>query len=182
LSSRGKKVYRRFDDAGDEEEEIDPEDLGLLEHTSDRSKIKPLKTLTRRSIKPTRLFQTEEQKRARELEKEEEALTDIEDKEDEQDGLFAEASQSNTETVYAKPARSLRSTTQAVHLTSDDTGTESTSSKSTNKKGSPFDSWPRVKTGIRSTTATPKGRKRSAAEVGADDIEAGHNELKRAKT
>lgn len=38
-----------------------------------------MRTLTRKSIKPTRLFQTEQQKAAREREKEEEALTDLEE-------------------------------------------------------------------------------------------------------
>ncbi|RMZ80956.1 hypothetical protein DV738_g2360, partial [Chaetothyriales sp. CBS 135597] len=51
---RGKKVYRRFNDAFEEEEEIDDLDLGLLEHTDEASRrTRPLKTLTRKSIKPT---------------------------------------------------------------------------------------------------------------------------------
>ena len=54
------------DDEEDEQEEIDSDDLGLLEH-SPESNVKSLKPLTRRSIKPKRLFQTEAQKKAREV-------------------------------------------------------------------------------------------------------------------
>ena len=168
LLSRGKKVYRRFDDAEDEEEEIDPDDLGLLEHTADGSDVKPLKTLTRKSVKPTRLFQTEEQQKAREVEKEEEALTDIEDAEAGEGDESAEAGQSNTKDADLKSGRSLRSTTQAAHVTSNATRKEAMDSKSS-KNGSPFDSWPRVKTGSRSAGPTPKGRKRGATEAVMDD-------------
>ena len=80
--SRGKKVYRRFadDDEAEEEEVIDEQDIGLLGQTSAEGEHRrPIRTLTRKSIKPTRLFQTEEQKAAREREKEEEAMTDLED-------------------------------------------------------------------------------------------------------
>lgn len=79
--SRGKKVFRRFDGEDDEEEEdIEGEDIELLSQAAvDGRRQRSLKTLTRKSIKPTRLFQTEEQKAAREREKEEEAATDVED-------------------------------------------------------------------------------------------------------
>jgi hypothetical protein len=80
---RGKKVYRRFaDDDEEDEEEIDERDLGLLSPaTLEGQPRKPMKTLTRKSIKPTRLFQqSETEKAAREREREEEeALTDRED-------------------------------------------------------------------------------------------------------
>jgi hypothetical protein len=74
-------VYKRFDDGSEEEETtLDASDLGLLEQTGTGTEALNLITpLTRKSIKPTRLFQTEAQKRAREAEKAEEEVTDIED-------------------------------------------------------------------------------------------------------
>jgi hypothetical protein len=83
LDSRGKKVYRRFDDLEDEDEEISDSDVGLLAHADSRApRARPLRTLTRKSIKPTRLFETEQQKKLRMEQSEEEAVTDLEDVED----------------------------------------------------------------------------------------------------
>ncbi|KIW10469.1 hypothetical protein PV08_11433 [Exophiala spinifera] len=160
---RGKKVYRRFNDDDDEEEEINPEDLedlGLLEHTPKGTKIKPIRTLTRRSIKPTRLFQTEQEERARELEKVEEALTDIEETADVNDDHLLSGEESPT-----KRTRSLRSAAKGSPRSED--GINGTS----RKKGSPFDTWPRVKStaGTVSSSST-KGRKRAAAEAIDDPI------------
>lgn len=159
--SRGKKVYRRFNDIGDDEEEIDEEDLGLLEHTSNgTTDVKPLKTLTRRSVRPKRLFQTEAQKRAREQEKEEEAATDIEDLGDGAEGgpstSVSHASESNL-------GRGLRSKKHAPPSSEQDSP-EGQSSRHSHK-GSPFDSWPRRKPGSRATVGSQKGKKRAANEV-----------------
>ncbi|KAK6364235.1 uncharacterized protein PV06_02527 [Exophiala oligosperma] len=156
---RGKKVYRRFNDDDDEEEEIsaeDIEDLGLLEYTPKGSKIKPIRTLTRRSIKPTRLFQTEQEERARELEKEEEALTDIEETADVNgDDLLTGDVESPSKTT-----RSLRSAAKGSPHSDEEVGGNS------RKKGSPFDTWPRVKSAGRSVSSnSTKGRKRTAAEA-----------------
>jgi hypothetical protein len=122
----------------------------------------PLKTLTRRSIKPTRLFQTEAEKRARELEKEEEALTDIEETTD----GSGDQSGSPSEKSPAKAGRSLRSAAKASPHS------ENGSAVRSGKKGSPFDTWPRVKSGTRAAaSSTTKGRKRSAAEAVDDSVE-----------
>ena len=155
FASRGKKVYRRFDDSQEEEEVIDDEDLGLLEHLEDGgAKVKPLKTLTRKSIKPTRLFQTEQQKLARDLAREDEAVTDIEDD--------------------ASPPTSGEHVTQHVDKDSSKEVNGKASSNGIEKpaRASPFDAWRRVKGGSRTGSAS-KGQKRSAAEaMGEEDISA----------
>lgn len=162
--SRGKKVYRRFNDLGDDEEEIDAEDLGLLEHTANgTTEVKPLKTLSRRSIKPKRLFQTEAQKRAREEEKEEEAATDIEDHGDgAEDGPSTSVSHSSETNL----GRGLRSKKHTLPASEQDSPEEQSSRHS--QKGSPFDSWPRRKPGSRGVGGSQKGKKRGANDV-ADD-------------
>lgn len=174
FQSRGKKVFRRFDDDDDEEEEIDAGDLGLLEHNPKDSGGKPLKTLTRRSIKPTRLFQTEEQKRAREAEKEEEALTDIEDPTGPSGDILGEMRESKeSETVpMPKSGRSLRSAMKGE-------GGANERSRHSSKKVSPFDSWPRLKSTGRSEGGSSKGRKRGAAEAVEDNVEIGSPEKTR---
>ncbi|EXJ83028.1 hypothetical protein A1O3_06845 [Capronia epimyces CBS 606.96] len=159
---RGKKVYRRFDDGEDVEEEIDSDDLGFLDLTSNQSSMKPMKTLTRRSIRPTRLFQTEEQKRAREVEKEEEALTDIEGKDDSDGELASDSRDSSLQT-----ARLLRSTKKTNPVASDEAYLSAAGVRQTKrvKPASPFDSWRRVKSGMRMAGTTTKSRKRAADEV-----------------
>lgn len=139
LPSRGKKVYRRFDDAGDEEEVIDPEELGLLARRhSARDIIKPLKTLTRKSIQPRRLFQEEKQP----SQIDEEADTEIEDNAQAHDEELQEPT---------SPSRSSRSQIKKPGQLGG------------SKKTSPFDSWPRLKSGSRSSST--RGRKRNAAEA-----------------
>lgn len=151
MNSRGKKVYRRFEDAGDEEEVIDPNELGLLERRHGaRDIIKPLKTLTRKSIRPRRLFQEEKQP----SQSDEEADTEIEDSNQ------AEAAV-NEDEEQPSPSRSTRS--HAKKVTNGGSG----------KKTSPFDSWRRLKSGSGSGSATAtgtassstRGRKRTAAEA-----------------
>jgi len=144
--SRGKKVYRRFDDLGDEEEVIDPEELGLLQRERGGKEIAaPLKTLTRKSIKPRRLFQTEEKQQQKFHHTDEEAETEIEDN--------REGSASEQE--LPSPSRATSSKVPGA------------ASASGGKKRSPFDSWPRLKSGDRSSLSVPasKGRKRTATEA-----------------
>ncbi|RMD44696.1 hypothetical protein DV735_g271, partial [Chaetothyriales sp. CBS 134920] len=144
---RGKKVYRRFNDSFEEEEEIDDLDLGLLEHTEDGApRTRRLKTLTRKSIKPTRLFQQEVQRRARERAKEEEAPTDIDEAGDDE----ADEAEDEAEDAEASPTNRRRSV----------------ASLDTKSKVSPFDAWPRVKPGTRSASAA---KKRSANEAELSD-------------
>jgi hypothetical protein len=120
--SRGKKVFRRFDreEEQEEEEDIDEQDLGLLGGTADGERRRPMRTLTRKSVKPTRLFQTEEQKSAREREQEEEATTDVEDQ---------ASSASPVAEVSVKQIKP----------------TKTAESRDNGKKTSPFDVWGRAK-------------------------------------
>lgn len=143
--SRGKKVYRRFDDTGEDEEEIDIDDQGLLEDDQDaEQKLKKVKTLTRKSIKPTRLFQAEIQKRAKVREQEEEAATDIEE------DMIQEPAAESSNRVEG-PSRKANTAAKLEGLEK-------------SRKSSPFDSWPRVKGSSRQSSAS-KGQKRSAAEA-----------------
>ena len=149
--------------------------MGLLEH-SPESNVKSLKPLTRRSIKPKRLFQTEAQKKAREVQDEEEAPTDIEDSTG-QDG-DAEASSPVSPTL--KRGRSLRST-GITHVVANGTDLNDTETHPTNKT-SPFDAWPRLKSGGRAPTGIQKGRKRGAPDAFEDIGVIGPSESKKTKT
>ena len=105
--------------------------------------MKPLRTLTRKSIKPRKLFQTQSQV-------DEEIETEI----DEDD---VEAQQ------LASPTRATRSRAVIEFPTAEITGAK-------RKRGSPFDKWPRLKSGSGSRSAStsgpaPRGRKRNAAEA-----------------
>lgn len=174
-------MFKRFDDGSEEEEiTIDPNDLGLLEHPETTAEaLKLLRPLTRKSIKPTRLFQTEEQKRAREAEKAEEEVTDIEDH-----GIDVGEPTMPEAGMSASPRRSLRTAvTKSAHtpngnstLSKDDSGikdvngrdsptTEKEKGKKTGK-GSPFDSWKRTKPGNSTPGMSPnKGRKRTSSSM-----------------
>ncbi|KIW92161.1 uncharacterized protein Z519_07145 [Cladophialophora bantiana CBS 173.52] len=167
---RGKKVYRRFDDDEDEDEEIDAGDLGLLEHTPKGSNVKRLRTLTRRSVKPKRLFQTEAQQKAREAEQEEEALTDIEEPTRGKGHSSAATGDNGSIDISPNPVtrRSLRSSGPAPPIL-EEADSLGPSRRST-QKASPFDSWPRLKSGGRSVAGTPKGKKRSAADAVDDGV------------
>ena len=154
--SRGKKVFRRFDDAGDEEEVIDPDELGLLSHSYSRTAngheiVRPLKTLTRKSIKPRRLFQDE--KSAQYIPTQQASQTDEEAETEIEDDQPAEVE----EQELFSPPHATRSRTRDV----------SNSAGGGSKKRSPFDTWPRLKSGARSGDSVPasKGRKRTAAEA-----------------
>ena len=139
-------MYRRFNDAEEEdEEEIDAEDLGLLEHVENgEMTVKPLKTLSRKSIKPTRLFQKEKQKLACEREQEEEAPTDVDE---------AAAGPSNVNIdESAQP-----------FVPSVEAGVDKP------KKTSPFDTWPRVKAGSKAASSLAKTPKRKASDAMLDD-------------
>jgi len=173
LHSRGKKLFKKFGDEGEEEEEIDAEDLGLLQDRgADTLDIKPLRPLTRRSVKPTRLFQTEEQKRAREAEKEEEAITDIED------NARAEVNNLKSPSTPTKPGlvevpvsppstrRALRSTARKGQ---DEINFNESAPPMANHQAkkrtkiSPFDNWKRLKAGT--TARETKTRKRASEAV-----------------
>ena len=86
-TSRGKKIFRKFNDDEVDEEEYESEDLGGMD--LDRAGSQPTRPLTRSSIKPRLLFPTEGQQRERELnihgeeeedqDADEEAITDIDE-------------------------------------------------------------------------------------------------------
>ena len=133
----------------------------LLEH-SPESRAKSLRTLTRRSIKPKRLFQSAAQKKTREVQEEEEALTDIE----ESTGQNEDARVSGPDSPTANTGRSLRSTAKVLPDEFESNSPGGTSVKKT----SPFDAWPRLKAGGSSTAAGHRGRKRGAPDV-ADDTD-----------
>jgi hypothetical protein len=161
-------MYRRFDDMEEEEEVIDTDDLGLLEHLSDGAERLPMKTLTRKSIKPKRLFQTEDQKKAREAEQEREASTDIEE-----GGapISVPAEMDGVQVVDlvtpAEPGRTLRSPKKTANgpPSSKACVVEKVKEHHT-KNGSPFAAWKRVK-GSAGSSAPPsaKGTKRPASEM-----------------
>lgn len=132
--------------------------------------------MTRKSIRPTRLFQTEEQKRAREAEKAEEEVTDI----DEGPSVGAAESSASIQAPSTNKRQSRRTTntssteTPNEHTTNDTEylkiegagdgeATVAGRTKMT-KRGSPFDSWKRVKPGSSaSAIAASKGRKRTSS-------------------
>ena len=142
----------------------------MLERNGDLTSVAPLKTLTRRSIKPTRLFQTEEQKRTREAEKEEEALTDIDEQLGRDATLLISPStptkfdESETPATPPPTGRTLRSTSKKDLGSSDLVSVSAVENKAKKpKRASPFDSWKRVKAVTSRVVAEPsKGRKRGS--------------------
>lgn len=131
--------------------------------------------MTRKSIRPKRLFQSEAQKLARELEKEEEAATEIED--NEKPEIIDAPLARNKSTVPEK--HGLRSTAgpQETEIVTE----TATNKVKTNKRKtiSPFDSWKRVKAGSSAPSEQlHKGRKRGAAEA----LEEGESSGKKAKS
>lgn len=100
------------------------------------------------------MFQTEEQKRARELEKDEEAVTDIEDARSEHDS-------GSPSSAAAAPC------SKGEQMQQDDESTEAM--QPPRKKLSPFDSWRRLKTVSTATSSKPaRGRKRANSEEQTD--------------
>ena len=115
------------------------------------SKARPLRTLTRKSIRPTRLFQSEVQKVAREQEQEEEAPTDVDE---------ASTAANSFDVTTAKDtandlAESSQSSTTVTRRRSADTA----------KKASPFGSWKRIKSGGKGSASSSKGQKRTASQA-----------------
>jgi hypothetical protein len=190
LCSRGKKVFKRFDDGSEEEETtVDPNDLGFLEQTGVGAEaLALLKPMTRRSIKPTRLFQTEEQKRIREAEKAEEEVTDIEEE------PSIDIAESSVPTLdLSANVRQTRNTTatksaqtpngNALDETKDGATEVPGDGKSPTvgtvqkaKRGSPFDSWRRLKSA--STIGHSKGRKRTSSALEEDEQPSAEKKLR----
>lgn len=177
---RGKKVFKRFDDGSDEEQAIvDPDDLGLLKHTEvDSNALQLFNPLTRRSIRPKRLFQTEEQKRAREAEKAEEEVTDIEEEPsiDATEPSVPVSGSSNNSRRSRRITSTKSDPTANGHAldevedresgANDDGGSPVVEKAKKAKRGSPFDSWKRVKPGTStSTVGHSKGRKRASSDL-----------------
>lgn len=149
-----------------------------MERNGDLASIAPLKTLTRKSIRPARLFQTEEQKRTRDAEKEEEALTDIEEQPSSDPTHLAAPStptkvaDSQTPATPPTTGRALRSTAKKAPADADQVSISAVEKGMAKKpkRASPFDSWMRVKAGASKVAAEPsKSRKR-----GSDAVEEGN--------
>ena len=145
--------------------------MGLLERNGDVASAAPLKTLTRKSIKPTRLFQTEEQKRIRETEKDEEALTDIEVQPN--SAQLASPSTptkvpgSETPATPPQTGRALRSTSKREIADADLVGVNAVEKSKAKKpkRASPFDSWKRTKAGATAVAADLSKSKKRGADV-----------------
>lgn len=151
-------MFRRFDDAGDEEETIDTADLGLLSRSSHQTtQVRGLRTMTRKSIKPQKLFQNElaakSPAQTQQL-ADEEAETEIEDNDHEHTAGEEEA-------LTRTPRKKTRPKTIA----------EQSAKKRTS---SPFDSWPRLKSGSASASAGAGG---SARATRASGRKRNHEEL-----
>lgn len=178
ISSRGKKIFRRFDDnREDEEAHVNLFDSDEWHDSEiDGESTPPLRPFTRSSIKPRLLFPTEEQRRARETQAEfadEEAVTDIEehhlldsemtDLAGDTEGEVAITPVKLTFIPASPPAsgRTTRAATRKAALDSSPLAPEPV--KLANpmamkvKKGSPFDAWRLTKAGA---GGTGKGKKR----------------------
>lgn len=177
-------MFKRFDDGSEEEETtIDPTDLGFLEHTEGGAEaLRLVKPLTRRSVKPTRLFQTEEQRKAREAEKAEEEVTDIE--EEPSTGIaehrvsasnLSSSGMPSPRTTAKRHAQTPNGQTLSEIKEGGTGGTGEGESPAVGKvkkpKGaSPFDSWKRVKAGVPASIAgSSKGRKRTSSALEDDE-------------
>lgn len=160
-------MFKRFDDGSEEEESLlDSTDLGLLEHIQGGTDaVKLLKPLTRRSIKPKRLFQTEEQIQVREAERAEEEVTDVE-VEPHTGVADPPMSSPRSSTNARRSPRSVAARSVQMPAETEDQNSDETDETKKAKKGSPFDSWKRVKLGAAaSTAAAGKGRKRAASAL-----------------
>lgn len=125
------------------------------------------KPLSRKSIKPKRLFQTPEQIRQREAEKAEEATTDIEDEAEvpEASADLKGKARNGRQSASKSPAGHL----DALRLGSGDSSFAHTvdEAESPGDKTNPsqsFTGWRRVKS-QRFAPTTPRGRKRSSSQV-----------------
>jgi hypothetical protein len=154
-SSRGRKVYRRFAGEDDEEEEIDEEDADVFNRAAtDGARRTRMKTLTRKSVKPTRLFQTDEQKAARQREKEEETTTDVEEEDD----------RSSTDPQAAEPSTN---------------SSKPAATQADDKKTSPFDQWGRARKSQDGSTARPGKRSATDAFEQGSPVAEGRSTIKR---
>lgn len=190
LCSRGRKLYRKFNDsedaseAAEAESPIDVSDLGLLAQSGDHTptQIRQIRPLTRKSVKPTRLFQSEKQKRDREARREEEIITDIEEDVDANSSSPTLIPGSGLPNIGRRSRSDVPPPPSALEEGSDDEKPSEVSRKK-GKKVSPFDSWRRVKKGsgesddVAKTTATAptmgKGKKRdfdAAVEANGEQV------------
>lgn len=123
LSSRGKKIFRKFDEDFEDQDEYDDE--GLLAGRSDAEDMSSsARPLTRASIKPRLLFPTAEQRQAREQKSvvtDEEATTDIEEHADADEVVEAPAKESGNEVgngvTESEPTTPTNQTTQSTVTT-----------------------------------------------------------------
>lgn len=180
-SSRGKKIFRRFDDAEPGTEEDTWSDVEIRRKAGSPGRERPF---LRSSYKPRLLFPTEEQRREREAaanEADEEALTDIEvpgpqSSARNRTSHFADIAATpakNRIRALTPPstARKTRGTARKLFdsmtpsITVDspkpaghESDDQASVTSSLSKKSSPFDTWRRVKAGASRAAATSKKR------------------------
>lgn len=178
ISSRGKKIFRKFDDdREDEEAHVNLFDSDEWHDSEiDGESTPPLRLFTRSSIKPRLLFPTEEQRRARETQAEmadEEAITDIEEHRllDSEMTDIAGDTEEEVAVTPVKPTfipasppasgRTTRAASRKAALDSSPLAPEPielpNSVVEKVKKRSPFDAWRRTKVGA---GGAGKGKKR----------------------
>lgn len=163
-NSRGRKIYRRFTPDPDHPN-LSSEETEIECSTSPRRR-----PMTRASVKPRLLFPTEKQRHEREL-ADEEALTDIEDKT--QENLVTPIKQSFTNASATPPTtgHATRSATRKAAVNGRSSPlvglmeaaveeSMTATKRRPRKKTSPFDGWQRTKAG--------KGRKRGAEQIDQD--------------
>lgn len=182
--SRGKRFFRKFDDAAENEADED-DDLGLLASRPDLvdSSVTPnTRPLTRSSVKPRVLFPGANDRSKEDAmdETDEEAATDIEDNGVSKDGADEtdHAPDSDTQQDPATPSarsnvptpagpgatlRTLRSRTKRDVAECDVTPTASAAKR---KQMSPFAGWQRKKQSPPSGATTPRKRDAGAGSPG----------------
>jgi hypothetical protein len=168
LNSRGKKVFRKFEDNtnqdADEDDNLSDMDI---RHKAGTAATKPF---TRSSIKPRLLFPSEGQRREREEghEADEEALTDIEmpkpaDSVTPTKQRFQLVTPPTTVKAKRTTAKGVSDVAQLQHeIAKSPSGTASIQTKK--KQRSPFDAFQRKK----STSSVPKGTKREGSPMTED--------------
>lgn len=163
MSSRGKKIFRKFPDDG-----LDPDKT--LENSEIETSI--LRPLTRSSMKPRLLFPTPQQRQERIAAaiEDEEAPTDIEDHHDhEMTEPEGEPVVTPVKAIFSQAAtppatgHATRSSTKKVAAEP----TEAMPYEGKSKKASPFDGWARTKAGVGLSAGKGKKRDGETMEMGS---------------
>ncbi|KAL9112113.1 MAG: hypothetical protein Q9227_003490 [Pyrenula ochraceoflavens] len=176
---RGKKIVKKLPEESEESEETDLAGLDITQtfNSSDApAPLRKVRPLTRRSIKPTRLFQTEKRIRDEKAAKEDEIVTDLE--EDLSDTLVKAPEDKGNEdgaTTSASTRTSPRSKSKKTHAVEEDCEKTSKAARQPKQEASPFDSWKRVKS---SHSAPSKGKKRDSDHFASGEEASSKKKLK----